>query len=142
MKEPLLVAATLLITLAVVALGVFAFHDDATLVPPPEAVVEGFMRAMTTHRYPQALPYLAPGLRARGAEALRRRQEEIEQLYGHVHDVRGEAGRRSGESATAVAVLHTARGEAPLRFDLVRQHGEWHVASLGYRDGYPPTVAP
>ncbi len=142
MKAPLLVAAMVLGTLAVVALGVFGFRDDATLVPPPEAVAEGFMRAMTTHRYAQALPYLEPALRARGAEDLRRRQAEIERVYGHVRDVRGEAGRRSGESASAVAVLRTAHGEVPLRFDLVRQQGEWRVASLGHWNGSPPTLAP
>jgi hypothetical protein len=131
LKALLRVSAMILAALAVVALGVFGFHDDATFVPPPEAVVEGFMRALTTHRYAQALSYLDPGLRARGAGALRRREAEIERVCGHVHDVRGEAGNRSGESASAVAVLRTARGDARLRFELLRQQGEWRLASLG-----------
>ena len=135
MKAPLAVAAIMAAAMAVAALAVFGLGDAATLVPPPEAVAEGFMRSMATHRYAQAMPYLTPPLRTIGLEGLRRRQEEIERACGRVRDVRGVERRRSGESARAVAVLRAEKGDASVWFDLVREHGEWRLASLGELDG-------
>jgi hypothetical protein len=132
-KAPLAVCAIITAAVAVAGLAVFGFDDASTLVPPPEAVAEGFVRALATRRYEQALPFLAdppPGI----AQELRRRGHAIERAIGPVHDVRGEPGQRAGATASAAVLLRGERGEARLRFDLVRRHGEWRLASPGTRD--------
>jgi hypothetical protein len=141
-KAPLSVAALLAAALAVAALAVFAAGDGSTLVPPPEAVAENFLRAMARRRYPQALPYLRPELRAVGVEGLRRHQQRIERACGLVRDVRGEDGARAGESATATALLKGAAGQGRMRFALVRQQGEWRLATLGEWVGSTAALAP
>jgi hypothetical protein len=130
-KAPLAVAVIVLAALSVAALAVVALEDSATLVPPPEAVVEGYLRALTRRRYEQALSYVAAERRDAAAGEIRLHQRAIERAIGKVDDVRGEAGARRGARAGASARLRGRRGEARLRFDLVRRHGEWRLTSLG-----------
>jgi hypothetical protein len=131
-KAPLAVAALLAAALAAAALGVFVAGDAATLVPPPEAVAENFLRALTRKRYAQALSHLTPELRARvGIDGLRRRRQQIEGACGHVEDVRGEEGTRSGQTAVATALVKGAARQRRMHFTLVRRWGEWRLASLG-----------
>lgn len=133
MKAPLWVAAIVAAALAVCAAAVLGLGDGATLAAPPEAVAEGFVRALARHRYAQALPYLTPELRAVGVDGLRRRLAEIERLCGEVRDARGLRGRRSGDAAQALVLVRTPRGPSVLRFTLARRRGEWRLASLGER---------
>jgi hypothetical protein len=131
-KAPLAVAAILAAALAVAALGVFVAGDAATLVPPPEAVAENFLRALARNRYAQATTQLAPELRATvGIEGLRRRLQQIEGECGHVEDVHGEGGTRAAESAVATALVKGTARQRRLRFTVVRQWGEWRLMSLG-----------
>jgi len=140
MKGPLSVVAIIAAALAVAGLAVFGLDDETTLVPPPEVVAEGFLRALTTRRYEQALPFLDERPAGIGQE-LRRRRKAIDRAIGTVHDVRGEPGRRSGGTASASVRLRGERGEARLRFDLVRRHGEWRLTSPGTWDEGPAARA-
>jgi hypothetical protein len=141
-KAALSVAALLAAALAVAALAVFAAGDGSTLVPPPEAVAENFLRAVSRRRYQQALPYLRPELRAAGVEGLRRYHQRIERACGLLRDVRGEDGVRAGESATATVLLKGAAAQGRMRFALVRERGEWRLATLGEWVGSPAALAP
>jgi hypothetical protein len=127
------VAALVAAALSVVAAAVIGLDDGATLVPPPEAVAEGHLRALVAGRYEQALPYLVPERRDGGVNELRRLHEQLEREVGPVRDVRGEAGGRAGASAWAVARLRGERGEVSRRFELSRRHGEWRLLTLGGR---------
>jgi hypothetical protein len=130
-RAPLAVVVVVALALAAAALAVFGLGDASTLVPPPEAEAESFVRAMAAHRYEQALAHATDEVRAAGAGALRRRQEEIEQARGRVRDARGGPAWRSGDAAGAAVRLTTDAGEAALRFRLVRRAGQWRVASRG-----------
>ena len=60
------------VSLALIALAVFGFDDRRTLVSPPAAVVEDFVRALQCRRFPQAHKYLASAARSRvSVDALR-----------------------------------------------------------------------
>ena len=132
MKAPLAVMAILAVAVAVAGFAVFAAGDAATLVPPPEVVAENFLRALVRKRDAQALSHLTPELRARvGVEGLRRRRQQIEGACGHVEDVRGEQGTRSGETAVATALVEGAGCDRRVRFTLERRWGEWRLTSLG-----------
>ena len=129
MKAPLAVIAVMAVALGVAALALVGLDDRGTLVPPPEAEAESFMRALATHRYEQALPRAADELRRQGVPALRRWQEDFERARGRVRDVRGLSSRSSGESAEARVALTAGGGEVVLPVRLVRRHGEWRVLS-------------
>jgi hypothetical protein len=127
MRSLLVVAAVIAAALAVSFLSVAA-HDDGTLVPPPVAVTEGFLRALARHRYPQALALLDQDLR--DVATLRAWQEAMESRYGTVRDVHAEYGPRSGDRAVATARLTTRSGEVALALELVRQGADWRIAAL------------
>jgi hypothetical protein len=122
------------VSLALVAWAVFVLGDRTVLVPPPEAVAEGFMRQLQTRRFEQARSYLArPAVRS--AEDLRARLEALERAVGRIQDVRGRRGTVGSLDASAVADLTTAdRARAEVAFSLRREHGEWRIADL---DGLP-----
>jgi hypothetical protein len=122
------------VSLALVAWAVFVLGDRTVLVPPPEAVAEGFMRQLQTRRFEQARSYLArPAVRS--AEDLRARLEALERAVGRIQDVRGRRGTVGSLDASSVADLTTAdRARAEVAFSLRREHGEWRIADL---DGLP-----
>lgn len=134
MKAVAAVLGVAAVSLALVAWAVFVLGDRTVLVPPPEAVAEGFMRQLQTRRFEQARSYLArPAVRS--AEDLRARLEALERAVGRIQDVRGRRGTVGSLDASAVADLTTAdRARAEVAFSLRREHGEWRIADL---DGLP-----
>jgi hypothetical protein len=118
--------------LALVAAAVFGLGDARTLVPPPEAVVENFVRELETERYEQATNYLSGELQSGvKPEQLRAWTSQLLGRTGDVLDVRGEPGWLAGERAEAYARLKTERaGEPALRFTLSREEGVWKVNGL------------
>jgi hypothetical protein len=125
---PLVVAAAL----ALVAAAVFGLGDRRTLVPPPEAVVENFVRELETGRYERATGYLNTELESSVTpEQLRAWTARLRGRTGEIIDVRGEPGWLAGERAEAYARLKTERaGEPALRFTLSREGGVWKINGL------------
>lgn len=125
---PLAVAAAL----ALVAAAVFGLGDTRTLVPPPEAVVENFVRELETERYDRATSYLSRELQQGvGSGQLREWTTKLMERTGEVLDVRGEPGWQTAVNAEAYARLKTEReGEPALRFTLTREEGVWKVNGL------------
>ena len=125
---PLAVAAAL----AVVAAAVFGLGDRRTLVPPPEAVVESFVRELETGRYQRATGYLSTELQPNvKPEQLRAWTSRLLARTGDIIDVRGEPGWLAGDRAEAYARLKTERaGEPALRFTLYREEGVWKINGL------------
>jgi hypothetical protein len=119
-------------TLALLAAVVFGLGDRRTMVSPPEAVVENFVRALGRGRFPQAHRYLSSeaGRRitvARLAEATR----HLESRIGDIRDVKGEEGRLSGDDAEAIALVQTPdAGEVRLPLRLHREAGEWRLLGI------------
>lgn len=58
MKHLLAVVISFALLLGATALAVDRFHDRELFVPPPDAVAEGFVRAVVCGRYEQARPFL------------------------------------------------------------------------------------
>lgn len=131
---PLAIAAAL----ALVAAAVFGLGDTRALVPPPESVVEGFVRELETGRYEQATGYLSAELQPGVTPGqLRDWTSQLLARTGDVIDVRGEPGWQTGLRAEAYARLKTERaGEPALRFMLLREDGVWKINGLAsLRDG-------
>jgi hypothetical protein len=121
------VAAVVLSGVAVQAVG-----DRRTLVPPPDAVVEDFLRQVTTRRCPQALPLLSEELRsAVGPKLLEDYRRRLEGELGRVGTVTGELVEICGDRAKAFAILAGARGAKRVRFNLVWENGKWMIEQVG-----------
>ena len=119
------------IALAVVAAVVFVADDRQTLVPPPEAVVEGFARQLAAGRAERAIPYLARSVSEKiSAERLREYEKRVERGLGDVGDVRAECNWLAGERAEATGIWRSGKREERRRFGLIREHGLWRIDRL------------
>ena len=114
MKALLLVGAVTAGALALGAGSVVAGHDTSTLVSPPEAVVEQFVRKLAAARYDVARAHLADDSPA-ARERIRTARETLRARAGAINQVEGKPGVIEGERATATAVVTTERaGEIPM----------------------------
>lgn len=107
---------------------------------PPEAVVEGFVRALAGHEYERALPYLTQHLLAQTIPlTLEVRVNELEHRTGALRHVRGILHWSVGTRAYAAAEADTERaGHLRLGFGLVREDGgAWRIEEL-YELGWKP----
>lgn len=130
MKALLLVAAVTAGALALVAASVVAGHDTATLVSPPDAVVEQFVRKLATARYDVALAHLdddSPAMR----ERVRITSDTLRARAGAIEQVEGKPGVMDRDSATATAVVTTERaGNITMQFRLIRRAGSWRIVEF------------
>jgi hypothetical protein len=106
--------------------------DRTTLVAPPDARVESFLRQLATERSELALEYLSRGLRRRvSASELRDRFAAIEQQIGTIENVTAQTLSLDRQTATARAELAASRSaKVPLGFGLRWEHGEWAIEDL------------
>ena len=132
MKAILSAMAIAALALLLVAGAVFSLNDSTVLVPPPEAVAEGFARQLVAGRYERALPYLSRELASEvGPDGLRALANQLKSLTGTVLNVQGEPGWMVGERAEAAATLETeSAGQVRLIFPLSREQGVWSISSL------------
>ena len=132
MKDLLWIAGATAIALGVVALAVGPGHDRLTLVSPPEAVAEDFVRRLAAGRYDRAVDHLET---TAGAEATVIVQgESLRQRAGEVNQVEGEEGSIDGDTATASTRISTSdAGELEWEFSLVRRSGTWKI--IGWTTG-------
>lgn len=126
-------AVVLVVTVTAGALGVVGAsigvgHDTGTLVSPPEAVVEQFVRKLAGARYDVAEAHLderTPAWRERvrtSSRALR---------AAAVYQVEGRPGAATGDRASATAIVTTARaGRIVMSFGLVRRAGSWRIVDF------------
>jgi hypothetical protein len=131
--KPLLIkAAILLVALAVSAAAVHLAHDSGTLVPPPDAVVEQFVRSLATGRYGSARKQLTDPLRAQVDEnGLRALTEALEDRHGPIREVQGARQEVAGTQARAGArVTFASRQEGWLPFTLEQSSGLWRITDL------------
>jgi hypothetical protein len=126
-KTLLLIAAVTAGALALVAVSVVAGRDAATLVSPPDAVVEQFVRKLATARYGVALSHLDDGSPAM-RERVRKTSEVLRARAGAIDQVEGKPGTIDGDNATATAVISTERaGDITMEFRLIRHAGSWRI---------------
>ena len=83
MKAILAVLVVVGLCLLMIGISLFQLQDGTIFTSPPEAVVENFTRALTTHRYTQALKYLDEDLQTQtDVNALRRLTADLEFRFG------------------------------------------------------------
>jgi hypothetical protein len=130
MNALLLVAAVTAGALALVAGSIVAGHDTSTLVSPPEAVVEQFVRKLAAARYDVARAHLAddsPPARERIREA----SDTLRARAGAINRVEGKPGVIDGDRARATAVISTERaGDLVMHFTLARRAGSWRIVEF------------
>jgi hypothetical protein len=130
--KALCVALVVVLLGVAVGAGAMFLGDRATLVPPPEARVEAFLRQLQTRRSELAMKYLSRELRAQlTASDLRHAFGALEEQLGDVDNVTADTLSYDQTSATARAVLVGPRGvKMPLDFRLIWQRGEWAIQTL------------
>jgi hypothetical protein len=146
MRAAALALGVLAVALAVCAAAVFGLHDGKTLVSPPEAVAEDFLRATSMRRYPQAGKHLSAGARAHiNEDALAAARARLEEATGGIEDVRGEAGWIAGDTAEAFGALRGRDRDVRVPLRLLRERGAWRIAGIsglvGGATRHPPPEA-
>jgi len=127
MKELLLIAAAVVIAMGIVAASVVVGRDTTTLVSPPEAVAEEFIRQLAAGRDDRALEHLAEPSGAHAKVEADGRM--LRTRAGAVNLVAGEAGAITGDTATASARIQTSNaGELRWTFTFERQPGVWKIS--------------
>jgi hypothetical protein len=120
---------------------IFGLGDAKTLVPPPEAVAEGFVRTLAAGRYARATPFLSKRLATTTDESnLRAIAKQIEAGAGGILDVRGQTDSIDGEFARATAIVKTRSGERYVELRLVRESGVWSIDEIKVPESLPTKV--
>jgi hypothetical protein len=107
-------------------------HDKETLVSPPDAVAEGFVRLLAANRPGPALDKLSDDTRTRTREKdLRSFIARIRARAGGIDEVRSERGSIKPDTATAIVYVKGSRDrELRLTFRLKQKQGEWRISQL------------
>ncbi|HET7710763.1 MAG TPA: hypothetical protein VFL80_02430 [Thermoanaerobaculia bacterium] len=128
MRAPFFIAVTWVVLVAIGGLTSGSLDDRATLVPPPDAVAENFVRMVETERFSQATRFLAEE-NAASEEDLKHLYARIEQRLGRVTEIESEVRQQDDEHATAEVTISSARGETTLQIDLAWSNAEWKITS-------------
>lgn len=102
------------------------FSDRELLVPPPDAVAEGFVRETITGRYARARQYLAEP-ESMTDDDVRAIEQQIESWVGEPTEVEAEVLSRDDGQALANVRVSSAQGSQSLSYALVFDK-EWKIA--------------
>jgi hypothetical protein len=125
--------AALALTLLGVAIGAVAplVGDRTTLVPPPDARVEAFLRQLSTRRDALAVKYLARELGQVSATELQERFAAIERQRGATANVMAATISHDRHAARVRGELVASRGaRTPLEFGLRWEQVGWVIQDL------------
>jgi hypothetical protein len=106
------------------ALAIYRLDDRELMVSPPEAVAEGFFRAVVTHRPDQACAYL---LQRTGPETIVSLQQSIESRFGRINDVKTETVSRTDERAVVSVELRSSQAGGAGEVTVAWNGEEWKV---------------
>jgi hypothetical protein len=124
-KELAVVLIAFGLVLGGTALAVEQFDDRELLVPPPDAVAEGFVREVITGRYPRAKEYLAEP-ESLSDDDLRELDEQIEAALGDPSEVEAEVVSRDDQQALVTVCLSSKDASEALSYGLVFDE-EWKI---------------
>ena len=140
MRELASVAAVVGAALVVLGAAVFGLHDRHTLVPPPQAVGEGFMRQLVHGHYDLATNYMVSEARGPSRRQLAEMFEPARRQLRAVHQVSADPPLDERDGQTVVqASADAANGRATLSLRLVQEHGLWRVREVPGRAVLVPT---
>jgi hypothetical protein len=138
MKTIAQILATMTLALAVIAVCVFAAGDRQTLVPPPDAVAEAFVRQAAARRYDRVHALQSSRRQELSAAVLRQYLDPLWRFTGTVNQVDAELVSIEGDHARAVATAYGDLTEARFVFDMVREDGLWKVYDVSTNPMLPP----
>jgi hypothetical protein len=130
--------ATIALAMLVIAVCVFAGGDRRTLVPPPDAIGEAFLRQLATRRYDRVEPYLSRARQEWSAAVFRRQFEPLWRYSGPVNQVDAELVSIAGDRARAIASAHGELGDVRVLIELTREAGLWKVDGFSTNPPLPP----
>ena len=126
MKELAAVLSAFALLAGATALAVERFDDRELLVPPPDAVAEGFVREVITGRYSRAKADLAEP-ESMTADELRTLHEQIEAAIGEPSEVEAEVVSRDDDRALVTVRLSSKERSDAQTYGLVFDD-EWKIA--------------
>jgi hypothetical protein len=138
MKTIVQLLVTMTLAMMVIAVWVFAAGDRQTLVPPPDAIGEGFLRQLTARRYDRVDSYLSHARQGWSAAALRRQFDPLWRYTGNVGHVDAEIVSIEGDHARVIAVARGDVAEARVLCELTREYGLWKVDGFSTNPPLPP----
>jgi hypothetical protein len=132
MKELLGVVLTIALMLGISGVAVQRFGDRETLVPPPDAVAEGFVREVMTKRWDRARASFdePDAVSNREIAAL---QKAWHERVGDPSELEAETITRDSDQALVSVRMQSARGSEAVSFAL-RFHDKWtivHTPAVG-----------
>jgi hypothetical protein len=125
--------ATVALTILGLGIGTGAalVGDRTTLVAPPDARVEAFLRELKGRRAELAVKYLARELRGMAAPELQHRFAAIERDLGPIENVTADTLSLDRQSASVRGELVASRrAKRALAFGLRWERGEWAIQDL------------
>ena len=134
MKNVIIVLAVCILALLTISGAVIGLGDRGTLIPPPQAVTEGFVRAIATNRHSRALPYLSASLTASvDQNQLRAELSGLSPGSGNVINVKSQLVELGQNSARAIAVIETVSDKRSLEVQLATEGFLWKVTGFSRR---------
>ena len=109
---------------AICSVAVGRLNDRELVIPPPDAVAEGFFREIVTERLDQAKPYVEQQPAESELQAL---HDRIELELGRVDDVKAELLTRTDTEALVTVQLESASGSTAIPTALLFSDGEWKL---------------
>lgn len=102
------------------------------IVPPPDTTTEQFLRAIQARRFSGATTVMSEGLTQQIREGeLKILTDDLERSGRALTSAHGAGFDRQDDRASARATVRTRDGqERTLEFPLVREKGEWKIASV------------
>jgi hypothetical protein len=117
--------------LALIGLAVFVGGDRQTLVPPPEASAEGFVRQVVLQRYRQTRQYLASGSAAElSVSHLAAWRDRLDARSGHITKIDPSGVVMDDTRALAHVRVRGTRADADVSVPMRRERGLWKVDAL------------
>jgi hypothetical protein len=130
MRASFAVPALMVAGLGVSGLAI-GFGDRQTMTPPPDAVLESFVRQLAEGRHDMAVKYLSVSLlTTTDAETLKTWFEPRRGQLGDLSGVDAEIDRMDRVRASARAIVDAEHASLVLKAPLVWEAGGWRVAAL------------
>ena len=131
MREIVSIVGVLMVSLVVVAAGVFGANDRTILVPSPEAATENFARLIAARRFDLAMNHLASRTaRAETPHTLSARFQPLFETTGKINRISAEDQWMQQAQASARATIEGDAGTAAFDVLLIRENGLWRVGAV------------